>query len=99
MAALQENEALAAQIEALRGAPSPLQEATAKREEHIADRDKFAKLIESLQVRACSGSRVLRRMWPSPLPCSAVHARGRGSILGLLAEKSCDAQAGGRRAA
>ena len=41
-------------MEALRGAPSPLEEARAKREEHIADREKFAKLIDSLQARAAA---------------------------------------------
>ena len=51
-AGAQENERLAAQIEALRSAPSPLEEARAKRDEHIADREKFAKLIDSLQARA-----------------------------------------------
>lgn len=48
--ALQEIEALRAQIQGLQGAPSPLAAAKAKLQEHTSDRDKFRKLIENLQA-------------------------------------------------
>ena len=47
---LQENERLAAEMEAMRASPSPLEEARAKHQEHLSDRDKFRKLLDNLQV-------------------------------------------------
>lgn len=51
----QSNDALRGEIEALRGAPSPLAAARAAREETQADRDKFLKLLDNLQVRGLGG--------------------------------------------
>ena len=50
---MQANEALRAEIERLRGEPSPLVAARAAKEETLADRDKFLKLLDNLQV--CAG--------------------------------------------
>jgi hypothetical protein len=47
---LQENERLAAEVEAMRSSPSSLAEARAKHQEHLSDRDKFRKLLDNLQV-------------------------------------------------
>ena len=49
----QSNEALAAELEALRGTPSPLAAARAAREETLGDKEKFVKLLDNLQV--CGG--------------------------------------------
>ena len=51
--AVQANEELQQQIEELKGRPSPLLAAKAKKEEHLSDREKFLKLIENLQVLQC----------------------------------------------
>ncbi len=48
----QEGERLAAQVAAMRGEPSPLAAARAEQARTAADRDKFLKLIDSLQARA-----------------------------------------------
>lgn len=51
---LQSNEALKAEIERLRSLPSPLVAARAACEETLADKEKFLKLLDNLQVgRAC----------------------------------------------
>lgn len=47
---LQERARLAAEIEALRTGPSPLEEAHAKHQEHVSDRDKFRSLLTNLQA-------------------------------------------------
>ena len=49
---VQEAEELRGLIEALRSAPSALEAARARREEHAADRAKFAQLLDNLQARA-----------------------------------------------
>ncbi|CAL8470906.1 g10448 [Coccomyxa elongata] len=45
----QERARLAAEIEAMRTGPSPLEEAHAKHQEHVSDRDKFRSLLTNLQ--------------------------------------------------
>ena len=66
---MQENERLAAQIAAMRDEPSPLEAARGKRDEHLADRAKFQKLIESLQVcwafRSLAGKALLSTKAPT----------------------------------
>ena len=47
---LQENERLRARLTEMQSHPSPLEAATAKRDEHLLDQEKFRKLIDSLQV-------------------------------------------------
>lgn len=49
-AVLQENEALQAELEAMRRAPSALAAARSKKAEHASDRQKFVQLNENLQV-------------------------------------------------
>lgn len=46
----QANDALRAEIERLRGEPSPLAAARAKREETLGDKEKFVKLLDNLQA-------------------------------------------------
>ena len=46
----QSNDALRAEIERLRGEPSPLVAARAAREETLGDKEKFLKLLDNLQV-------------------------------------------------
>ena len=41
-----------AEIEQLRNEPSPLVAARASKEERLADKEKFVKLIDNLQVRS-----------------------------------------------
>lgn len=60
----QANEALRSEIERLRGEPRPLVAARAAREETLADKEKFLKLLDNLQVcwwggdaRSCRGRR------------------------------------------
>jgi len=50
---VQENERLAAEVEAMRAGPSPLEEARSKHQEHVSDREKFRKLLDNLQVPRC----------------------------------------------
>lgn len=47
---MQSNEALHAEIERLRGEASPLLAARSAREETLADKEKFLKLLDNLQV-------------------------------------------------
>lgn len=47
---MQENERLRARLAEMQSHPSPLEAATAKRDEHVQDQEKFRKLIDSLQV-------------------------------------------------
>lgn len=47
---LQSNDALRAEIERLRGEPSPLLAARTAKEETLADKEKFLKLLDNLQV-------------------------------------------------
>ena len=49
-AGLQENEALQAELDAMRRAPSALAAARSKKTEHASDRQKFVQLNENLQV-------------------------------------------------
>ena len=49
-AALQENEVLQAELDAMRRAPSALEAARSKKAEHASDRQKFVQLNENLQV-------------------------------------------------
>ena len=49
-AALQENEALQSELDAVRRAPSALAAARSKKAEHASDRQKFVQLNENLQV-------------------------------------------------
>lgn len=46
----QSNDALRAEIDQLRGEPSALVAARAAREETLADKEKFLKLLDNLQV-------------------------------------------------
>ncbi len=79
---LQERARLAAEIEAMRTGPSPLEEAHAKHQEHVSDRDKFRSLLINLQVRTlrttvCSPvagrSRYISTLHPAvPLPLASV---------------------------
>ncbi len=46
----QENERLRARLGEMQSHPSPLEAATAKRDEHVLDQEKFRKLIDNLQV-------------------------------------------------
>lgn len=48
---VQSNDALRAEIERLRGEPSPLLAARSAKEETLADKEKFLKLLDNLQVR------------------------------------------------
>lgn len=48
---LQENERLKAQLADMKDNPSPLEVATAKRDEHALDQQKFKKVIDNLQAR------------------------------------------------
>ena len=48
---MQENERLRARLTEMQSHPSPLEAATAKRDEHLMDQEKFRKLIDSLQVK------------------------------------------------
>lgn len=47
---MQENERLRVRLAEMQSHPSPLEAATAKRDEHMQDQEKFRKLIDSLQV-------------------------------------------------
>jgi len=47
---LQANEGLRAEIERMRGEPSPLVAARAAKEETLSDKEKFLKLLDNLQV-------------------------------------------------
>ena len=55
---LQERAQLAAEIEGMRTGPSPLEEAHAKHQEHVSDRDKFRSLLINLQVRTSATASV-----------------------------------------
>ncbi len=52
----------------MRSSPSPLEEARAKHQEHLSDRDKFRKLLDNLQVGA-HASPLIRCMHCSGITC------------------------------
>ena len=56
---LQSNEALRGEIEALRGAPSPLAAARDAKAETLADKEKFVKLLDNLAAHKASLQRKL----------------------------------------
>lgn len=63
---LQSNDALRSEIERLRGEPSPLLAARTAKEETLADKEKFLKLLDNLQVgseRRCLRFLMRARLW------------------------------------
>ena len=65
-AALQDNEALQAELDAMRRAPSALAAARSKKAEHASDRQKFVQLNENLQVCAWAGQGLAQAVCTSP---------------------------------
>ena len=93
----QEAQELRERIEALRSAPSALEAARSKREEHAADRAKFQQLLESLQARpppqssAITATRLAKMtscsaLWQSPVAWHQVDSQAANGSMEARAQ-------------